>query len=314
MIRRLRIANDAKIALVNQLCALVAFAAVALLSACSFAKTGPEPDTLRMNIGAEPPSLDWHLTTDSISFDVVSNLMVGLTQYRNDLSCAPACAQSWEILDGGRRYRFHLRPDLLWSDRKRVVAYDFEYAWKRLLNPKTAAQYAYFLYDIENAFEYNTGKVSDAALVGVHALDDTTLEVKLKKPAAYFIYLTAFCPTLPQRQDVVERWGERWTEPEHIVTNGPFLLRRWVHEYKIELAANRSFFEGCPALKKIKMFMIAEQATAFALYENDELDYVDNRSFSTPDVERYKRSPEYRNIPLLRNNYIGFNVHKKPFD
>jgi oligopeptide transport system substrate-binding protein len=286
---------------------------LSMTSACSITG-GPLKDTLRMNIGSEPPSLDWDVTTDSTSFDVVSNLMVGLTQYTEKLSCAPACAKSWEVSDGGKRYLFHLRPTVLWTDGKPVVAADFEYAWKRLLNPKTGAQYSFFLYDIVNAFEYATGKVTDPSQVGVKAIDDYTLEVRLKKPAAYFIYLTAFCPTLPERKDIVEKWGDRWTEPGHIVTNGPFMLERWAHEYKIELVANPHYFEGKPRLKRIKMFMVPEQSTAFALYENNELDYVDNRSFSTPDVERFRNSPEYRTIPLLRSNYIGFNISKPPFN
>lgn len=293
---------------------LLALAAALFVSACSPITAGFEPGTLRINIGAEPPSLDWGVTADTISFDVISNLMVGLTQYTNDLRCVPACASRWEVVDGGRTYIFHLRGDARWSDGKRLTAGDFEYAWKRLLNPGTAAQYAYFLYDVKNAFAFNTGKIKDAAQVGVKARDDSTLVVQLEKPAAYFIYLTAFCPSYPVRRDVVERWGDRWTDPEHIVTNGPFTLRAWKHEYKIELAANPLFFEGEPAVKRIKMFMVAEQSTAFALYENDQLDYIDNRSFSTSDVERYRSSPEYQNLPLLRNNYIGFNVTKSPFD
>lgn len=284
-----------------------------LLTCCSSAKLGYEPGTFRMNLGNEPSSLDWLVTTDTNSFDVISNIMVGLTQYTSDLKCAPSCASSWDVLDGGKRYVFHLRNDVLWSDGKTVCAQDFEYAWKRLLNPLTAAQYAYFLYDIQNAFEYNTGKIKDQNLVGVRAIDDRTLEIKLKKPAAYFLYLTAFCPTFPQRKDVIERFGDRWTDPDKIVSNGPFLLDRWQHEYKIELKANPNFFEGPPTLNRIKMFMVPEQSTAFALYENDELDYVDNRSFSTADVERFKNSSEYRNVPLLRATYLGFNVTKKPF-
>lgn len=283
------------------------------LSGCAISPPGPEPDTLRFNIAAEPPSLDWHVCTDSTSFDVISNLMVGLTQYRNDLSCAPACAENWEIRDNGKQYIFHLRRDVLWTDGVALTAHDFEYAWKRLLNPATGGAYAYFFYDIVNAFEYNTGKIKDAKLVGIKALDDVTLEVRLKKPAAYFIYLTAFCPSYPQRRDIVEEWGSRWTEPEHMVVNGPFKVAGWQHEYKIELVANEHFFEGVPALKRIKMFMIPEQATAFALYENSQLDFVDNRSFPTADVFRYKNSPQYKNFPLLRNNYIGFNVKKAPF-
>ena len=115
-----------------------------LLSSCSVTG-GPLPETLRMNIGSEPPSLDWDVTTDSTSFDVVSNLMVGLTQYNEKLACAPACAESWEIDDGGKRYLFHLRPNVFWTDGKPVVAGDFEFAWKRLLDPKTGAPYAFFL-------------------------------------------------------------------------------------------------------------------------------------------------------------------------
>ena len=288
--------------------------ALITLSSCGFKSTLVEPNTLRINIGAEPPGLDWHVATDSTSFDVVSNIMVGLTQYRADLSCAPCCATNWEVLDSGKRYIFHLDPKALWSDGQSVKASDFEYAWRRLLDPKTGAQYAFFLYDVQNAFEFNSGKITDARLVGVKALDEQTLEVKLKKPAAYFIYLTAFCPTFPQRKDLIEKWGDRWTQADHIVTNGPFLLDQWRHEYKIELTCNEHYFQGAPALKRIKMFMIPEQATAFALYENNELDYVDNRSFSTPDLERYRHSSEYRTTLLLRNNYIGFNVTKPPFD
>jgi oligopeptide transport system substrate-binding protein len=291
---------------------IVPFSILALAS-CALQNHRFEPDTLRVNLGAEPPSLDWSTATDSTSFDVVSNLMVGLTQYRSNLTVAPGCAKSWEILDHGKLLRFHLRDDALWSDGRPVVAYDFEYSWKRLLNPTTAAQYAYFFYDIVNAFEYNTGSVTDPEKVGVKALDDHTLEVRLKKAAAYFIYLTAFCPSYPQRRDLIEKWGSSWTDPGKLVSNGPFLLAKWQHEYKIELVANPRFVEGAPRVSKLKMFMIPEQVTAFSLYENNQLDFVDNRSFSTPDVRRCLNSPEYHNFPLLRNNYIGFNVNKAPF-
>lgn len=274
---------------------------------------GAERDTLRLNLGTEPPSLDWHVSTDSTSFDVVCNLMIGLTQYRNDLSCAPGCASSWEILDNGKRYVFHLKPDVKWSDGRPLVAGDFIYGWLRLLDPKTAAGYGYFLYDIVGAKDFNSGKIKDPSKVGIKALDDHTLEVTLLRPAAYFIYLTAFAPTYPMRKDIVEKYGDRWTEPGNLVCNGPFLLDKWQHEYKIELVANRLFTDGEPKLKRIKMFMVPEPSTAFALYENDELDYIDNRSFATPDVERSRKSPEYHNFPLLRNNYIGFNCTKKPF-
>lgn len=285
------------------------------LTGCQADKTSSyEKDVLRINLGNEPPGLDWHTSTDSTSFDVVSNIMVGLTQYTNDVQCKPACAANWEILDDGKRYIFHLRKDVLWTDGRPVTAQDFVFAWTRLLDPATAAQYAFFLYDIVGAKDFNTGKAKTAEALGIKAIDDYTFEVKLVKPAAYFIYLTAFCPSYPQRKDLVEKYKDRWTEPENLVTNGPFKLAKWQHEYKIELEGNEKFFEGPPKLKRIKMFMVPEASTAFALYENNELDFVDNRSFATPDVERYRKSPEYKNFPLLRAYYLAFNVSKKPFD
>lgn len=284
-----------------------------LISGCSFSRARYEPDTLRINLANEPPSLDWHVSSDSTSFDVVSNLMIGLTQYKNDLSCAPACAESWDVLDNGKRYVFHLRHDLKWSDGKELTSKDFKYAWQRILNPSTGAPYAFFLYDINNAREYNSGSVKDFSLVGVKCIDPYTLEVQLRKPASYFINLTAICPSYPQRQDIIEKYGNRWTEAGKMITNGPFILKDWIHEYKIELATNPFFFENTPRVKTLKMFMIPEQSTAFALYENDQLDFIDNRSFPTPDVFHNRNSPEYHNFPLLRNNYVGFNVRKEPF-
>lgn len=233
--------------------------------------------------------------------------------YTEKLTCDPGCAAKWDVLDGGTRYVFHLNPNAKWSDGKQVVATDFEYAWERLLNPETGAEYASFLYDVVGAKEYNTKQMNDRTKLGFKALNPQTFEVHLKRPAAYFIYLTAFAPTYPMRKDVVDKHGDRWTEPENIVTVGAFTLKSWQHEYKIELESNPQFAYGEPKVKHIKMFMVPEQSTAFALYENNELDYIDNRSFSTPDVERFRKSPEYHNFALLRNTYLGFNTTKKPF-
>ncbi len=266
-----------------------------------------------MNLGNEPPSLDWHTTTDSTSFDVIFNIMIGLTQMDDQMKIAPALASSWEIEENGKRYVFHLRDDIFWTDGEPVTARDFVFAWRRLLAPDTGASYATFLYDVKNAYEINTGSKKEIEALGVEAPDDKTFVVSLKRPAAYFLSLTATCPTFPLREDILEKYGGKWTQPDNIVTNGPFKLVKWQHEYKIELKANEAFFEGAPRVKTVKMFMVPEQSTAFALFENDELDYVDNRSFSTSDVERYVKSPLYRNLPLLRSSYVAFNTKKAPF-
>ncbi|HLN83114.1 MAG TPA: peptide ABC transporter substrate-binding protein, partial [Candidatus Binatia bacterium] len=269
----------------------------------------------RINLGTEPPSLDWSLATDHVSFNVISNLMVGLTEFDKNLKPAPVIAKSWDVLDGGKKIVFHLRDDVLWSDGKKVRAQDFEYSWKRLLNPNTASQYAYILFDIANAQDFAEGKLKDPAAVGVQAQDDQTLIVTLRHPASYFLAITTFEVTYPQRQDLIDKFANRWTEPGNIVTNGPFLLTSWKHENEIELSANPKFFRGKPAINKVTMYMVNEKTTAVAMYEQGSLDFMDeSHSIPTLDKPRLAKMPGYKVVPQLRGEYYGFAVDRKPFD
>src|SRR3972149_5587885 len=169
---------------------------ISLLIACSFACTPVNRDkdanVFRMAVSSEPPTLDWNLATDSISIRIIDNIMEGLTQYDDNLNPIPAIAKEWKGSGDGKTYTFFLRDEVYWSDGKKLTAHDFEYSWKRLLNPETAAEYAYFLYDIENAYEYNNGQLKDPSLVRVKALNNTTLEVRLRKPVVYFPSITTF--------------------------------------------------------------------------------------------------------------------------
>ncbi|OGP52592.1 MAG: hypothetical protein A2W10_06085 [Deltaproteobacteria bacterium RBG_16_55_12] len=292
----------------------LSFLSLFFVSSCNPFSPGGNPKAFRVNLGTEPPSLDWSLATDHVSFNVIANLMVGLTEFDKSLRPAPVIAKSWDILEGGKRIVFHLRDDVTWSDGKKVRAQDFEYSWKRLLNPKTASEYAYILFDILNAEEYHEGKIGDEALLGVQAKDDSTLEVKLKHPASYFVSITTFEVTYPQRQDIVEKFGTKWTEPGNIVTNGPFLLASWQHENEIQLSANPNFFLGKPAVEKVQMFMINEKTTALAMYEQGQLDFIDNHSIPILEKQRLSKLPGFQRVPQLRGYYYGFVIDRKPFD
>ena len=270
-----------------------------------------DPSIFRMTIKNEPPTLDGSLATDSVSFTILTNLMEGLTQYDAELNPIPAIAKRWEYSNEGRTITFYLRDDVFWSDGKSVTASDFEYSWKRLLAPETAAQYAYFLFDIKNAFEYNSGTLENSSQVGVRALASDILEVTLKKPVVYFPSIATFMVTFPLRQDIIEKYGDNWTEPGKIVTNGPYLLEKWEHEYKLILKANPQHYEGKPKINEVQIFVIQEPTTALTLYETGELDYIELPPIAIP---HYKNSPEYRNKPQLRGYYYGFNITKPPFD
>ncbi len=293
----------------------VIFLSLLLLIVCALSckpvNRDKDNNIFRMALSSEPPTLDWNLATDSISIRVIENIMEGLTQFDQDLNPVPAVAKGWKISDGGRTYTFDLRDTVYWSDGKRVTAQDFEYGWKRLLNPATASQYAYFLYDIANAAEYNSGQLKDPSLLGVKAINDTTLQVRLRRPVVYFPSITAFTATFPLRKDIVERYGDRWTEPGNIVTNGPFTLREWKHEYSLTLAANKDYFGERPRLDAVRFYVIGESTTALTLYETGGLDIVSLPPLAIPS---YKDHREYVRHPLLRGYYYGFNVEKSPFN
>lgn len=271
-------------------------------------------DTLNINIGNEPPTLDPSLATDTTSYTILNNLMEGLTQFDDEFKPEPALAESWEISGDGKTYTFKIRENVLWTDGTPLKAEDFEYSWKRILTPATGGDYAYFLYDIENAEEYNTGKIKDPEKIEVKALDDNTLEVKLKRPASYFPSLLAFMSTYPIRRDAVEKHGLKWTEPGNIITLGPYKITSWKHHDKIILTRNPGYWGEPAKIERVKLIMNENPSSALAQYESGELDYADSKSIPPLEVPRLKDLDDFTATPQFRGNYIAFNVKKPPFD
>ena len=231
-----------------------------------------EKDTLNINIGTEPPSLDGSLATDSTSYTILNNIMDGLTKFSMEHKPEPALAESWEISEDGKTFIFKIRDGVVWSDGVPLKAQDFVYSWHRILNPETAGDYAYFLFDLKNAEEYNSGKIDDFSKVGVKAIDDNTLLVELKRPATYFPSVVSFMSTFPLREDIIKKHGQRWTEPKNIVTIGPYKLTKWKHHNFIILEENENYWGQKPKnVKKVKMIMNENSTSALALYESGEL-------------------------------------------
>ena len=169
---------------------------------------------------------------------MIGNLFSGLVERGYDFEMTPDVARSWQISDDGRTYVFYLRDDVYWSDGTPVTAADFVYAWRRRLDPTRPAGIAAILFDVVNARAYHQGDIADAGQLGVQAMDDRTLVVKLEEPAGYFLQLLAHGSTFPTPRHIVERWGARWTDPDNIVTNGPFLLESWQPGQSLVLKRN----------------------------------------------------------------------------
>lgn len=198
-------------------------------------------------IGFEPESLDTTRSSISSAWEAQTLLFEGLTRVEMTEDgvekIVPGMAEKWENNEDGTEFTFYLR-DALWSDGVPVKAQDFEYAVKRLLDPKTASPYAWLLTPIiENGAAFNKGEAS-ADEVGITAIDEKTLKFKLAKPVPYFMQLSYFIVMMPLRKDVVEKYGDAYgQEAEQIVSNGPFVIKEWVHENKLIFEKNQSYWD-----------------------------------------------------------------------
>lgn len=159
--------------------------------------------TIRYVIEQEPSTLDPAKSTTSPEATVQLQLFDGLVRLNDESEPEAALAKNWDISDDGREYTFHLRPNLKWSNGEPLTAYDFEYAWKRVLDPEVHADNAYMLYVLKNGEAFNTGKAT-AEEVGVKATDEDTLVVTLENPTAYFLKLLASHSYYPVSKKAVE--------------------------------------------------------------------------------------------------------------
>jgi oligopeptide transport system substrate-binding protein len=268
---------------------------------------------LRMGWGAEPPSLDPGLATDTTSSNVLLAIMDPLVKLNPQTNEAePSLAESWDISEDGKTVTFHLRNDGKWTNGDPVTAGDFVYSWKRTLSPELAADYAYQLYGIVGAAEYNScTKKCDAlaAKVGVEAPDDTTLVVHLTAPQPWFIQQVSHHSFLAVHQATVEKFGDKWTEPENIVTNGPFKLVKWEHEAEIDLVKNDQWRDAADVkLTSIPGKIIVDGTTRVQAFESGEIDALDGGGLPPDEIARLKETPEYENYPSLGTYYYGFNM------
>src|SRR5438876_5688170 len=187
----------------------------------------------------DPASHDYN---KDLYCDGTPQLWAGLMKFNANFEAIPYVAEKVASNRDGSVWTFAIRRDSKWSDGSPCTAKDFEYSWKRQLDPATAAPYASFLYDIQNGEAFNKKQVTDPGQVGVQAKDDWTLEVTLEGPRGYFPVLSAYLAALPGHRASIEKHGDKWTEAANIVCNGPFVLESWQHGKVMALRRNPHFF------------------------------------------------------------------------
>lgn len=279
----------------------------------------PAEQVLNINLSAEPPTFDPAQAQDSQTNTVLKLMYEGLVRMGEDGNPVPGVAESWEISEDGKEYVFTLREDAKWSNGDAVTANDFVFAWKRVLDPAStpAPPYAYQLYYIENAEQFNTGEITDFSQVGVEAVDEKTLKVKLVNPTPYFLGLTSFYTYYPVHSSV--EGNDKWaTNKDSMVVNGPFTLTEWTTGQKIQVTKNEQYWDKASInLARVDMSLTNSGATELSSYRNGEIDYAGapNGEIPTDQIKGVQSElPDEFNVKGIASTYYYmFNVTAEPF-
>ncbi|MGF9693563.1 MULTISPECIES: peptide ABC transporter substrate-binding protein [unclassified Rhizobium] len=262
----------------------------------------------------EPKSLDYAHISINIEGFVIYDLFEGLTIHGPDGKILPGAAESWTVSDDGTVYSFKIRDDAKWSDGSPVKASDFQFAMRRIEDPKTAGEYANLLYPIKNAEKVNKGELPLDQL-GVKATGDKTLEITLERPTPYFLQLLAHYTALPISQANYEKFGEQFVKPGNMVSNGAFKLQAHVPNDSLTAVKNENYWDAQNVkIDKVVFYPIEDDAAAVRRFEAGELDVTYN--FSADQLKRLKEkyAEQVRVSPALATYYYAFDMRQPPYD
>ncbi|MDG2244227.1 MAG: peptide ABC transporter substrate-binding protein [Rhodospirillaceae bacterium] len=265
----------------------------------------------------EPDSLDPHRAAGTWENTIIGDLFLGLTTEAANGDIIPAAAESWTVSDDGLIYTFTLRDNLLWSDGVQVTASDFVFGMRRIMDPVTAARYASLLFPIKNARAINTGQMSPD-LIGVTALDPTTLEITLESPVPFFTQLLSHYTTYPIPQHAYAIHGDDWVKAGNMVSNGAYVLQEWVTNSHVKVTKNPNFYAAQNvAIDTVFYYPIEDSRTALKMFEVGELDMnLLTEGFPSAQLaEVIQKFPgEGRVVPSLGNRFLPMNTSRPPFD
>lgn len=287
--------------------ALAAAAAFSLLPAAWAA-------TLNRGIGNDPDSLDPHKAIGTSSSILIYDLFEGLVTVDARGQIAPGAAAEWKVDPTQKVYTFTLRPNLKWSDGSPLTAADFEYSFRRLMLPETAARYASFLYPIRNARAVNTGRAPVESL-GVKALDARTLRIELETPAPQLTELLTSVGAVAVPRRAIEAHGREWTRPGKIVSNGAYVLGEVSPQTFIKARKNPNFHSAASvAIDEVVYHPVEDEGTSYKRFQAGELQIAVKVPTDKIDGVRKQYGGQLRNAPGLGTTMLMLNHRRKPFD
>ena len=263
--------------------------------------------------GSEPQTLDPHLAEDVPSANILRDLFEGLTSEAPDGRIVPGVAERWNISRDGLTYTFYLRRDARWSNGDPLLAEDFVWSLRRSADPATASTLANILLPIAQADAVLAGTAPPEAL-GVSALDERILQIRLAAPTPYLLSLLTHSSTYPVHRASVERFGDKYPRPGNLVSNGAFVLADWVVRSKVTLQRNREYWnDQATLLEQVIYYPFEDQSTALKQFRAGRLQWTHEVPNNQFQWLREHYAKELVISPWMGSYFLGFNLLREPF-
>ncbi len=269
---------------------------------------------LKRGNGAEPQSLDTHKTSGVPESNILGDLAEGLLSVSSNGTMIPGVAEKWEVSEDGKTYTFFLRESAKWSNGDPVTADDFVYAWRRMVDPKTASNWTFIISPVVNAADIGKG-VKKIEELGVKSDRKYKLVVTLNAPTPYFLSLVSHPCMFPLHQKTVETHGDKWTRPENFVSNGAFILEEWSPQLHVKLKKNPKYWDASSVkLDGVIFYPIDDRQAELKRFKTGDIHIT--RMVPADQIETLKAQMpnNYRSTPMYSSYYYSFNNTKAPFD
>jgi oligopeptide transport system substrate-binding protein len=267
--------------------------------------------------GSEPESLDPAIVTLQADLRLARALFEGLVRLNaRTAEPEPGLAERWTVSPDGKTYTFYLRSNALWSTGEAITADDVVYSWLRVLDPRTASDYAGQLFFVKHAEEFCTGKLTDSSQVGVHALDRRTVQVELRDPTPFFLDLCTFPTLAVVPRQAIEQHGDRWITARPLPVSGPFTLDSWRLRDRIRVRRNPHYWDAARTQSEVVDFLTIDSAmTALNLYQAGEADIIwDKPLIPSELMDVLGKRRDCHTFNYLGSFFLRFNVTRPPFN
>ncbi|CDG16519.1 ABC transporter substrate-binding protein [Xenorhabdus doucetiae] len=274
-----------------------------------------EKQEIVRNNGTFPASLDIHKVESNVELNIIHDFFDGLVYTDNKGKIIPRLAEHWETSDN-QTWIFHIRKGARWSDGTPITAHDVVFSWRRLLDPAIGSPYGSYLGSahVINARDISLGK-KKAQELGVKALDDFTLEVKLDKPVAYFLQMVTHPILVPINEKVVQKYGDKWTHPESFVGSGAFKLSEWKVNENVIGVRNPLYWDNeNTVINKVTYLSLTSEKSDLNRYLAGEIDITFTIPLDSFASLKKTLGDQVHVNPMLSTYYYVFNTQKPPFD